>query len=68
MNDAIMKVLILSITAGQGHNATGKAVSDYLKSQGVQCATLDTYEYAAPVSYTHLILFPQPAVWPYCLP
>lgn len=49
MNDAIMKVLILSITAGQGHNATGKAVSDYLKSQGVQCATLDTYEYAAPL-------------------
>ena len=44
-----MKVLILSITAGQGHNATGKAVSDYLKSQGVQCATLDTYEYAAPL-------------------
>lgn len=49
MNDAIMKVLILSITAGQGHNATGKAVSDYLKSQGIQCATLDTYEYAAPL-------------------
>lgn len=49
MNEAIMKVLILSITAGQGHNATGKAVSDYLKSQGVQCATLDTYEYAAPL-------------------
>ena len=44
-----MKVLILSITAGQGHHATGKAISDYLKEQGVQCATLDTYEYAAPM-------------------
>lgn len=44
-----MKVLILSITAGQGHHATGRAISGYLKSQGVQCATLDTYEYVAPI-------------------
>ena len=44
-----MKVLILSITAGQGHHATGKAIGNYLESQGAHCLTLDTYEYLSPV-------------------
>jgi len=44
-----MKVLILTITAGQGHNQTAKAISDYLTSQGVESAYMDTLEYIAPV-------------------
>ena len=40
-----MKVLILSITAGQGHHACGAAISDYLKSKGVQCRMLDCLSY-----------------------
>ena len=40
-----MKVLCLSITAGNGHNATAKAVQDYLDSQGVETRFLDTFKY-----------------------
>lgn len=36
-----MRVLILTITCGQGHNQTGIAVSDYLEKNGVDCVTLD---------------------------
>lgn len=40
-----MKVLILSITAGQGHNTTGKALCTYFEKMGIECHFLDTYEY-----------------------
>lgn len=40
-----MKVLLLSITAGQGHNATAKAISNYLDSMQIENKTLDTYRY-----------------------
>ncbi len=40
-----MKVSILSITAGQGHNATAKAVGDALKEYGIQSEILDTFSY-----------------------
>lgn len=40
-----MKVLILSITAGQGHNTTAAALSSYLESLGAECRILDTYGY-----------------------
>ncbi len=41
-----MKVLILTITAGQGHNQAAKTLSDYLsRNQGVQAETLDAFEY-----------------------
>lgn len=40
-----MKVLILSVTAGFGHHATAKALSDILKSRGANVKTLDVYEY-----------------------
>ena len=39
------RVLFLSITSGQGHNAAAKAVKNYLETQGVQCRILDTYTY-----------------------
>lgn len=40
-----MKVMILSVTAGFGHHATAKAVSDELASHGAEVRTLDVYEY-----------------------
>lgn len=41
-----MKVLILSITAGEGHNSTAKAIQAQFETMpNVECRTLDTYEY-----------------------
>lgn len=40
-----MKVLVLSNTAGQGHNATGKAICDMLMSMGATADMIDAYEY-----------------------
>lgn len=40
-----MKVLILSITTGQGHHQCGMAVSDYLNENGVECQLLDCFAY-----------------------
>ncbi len=44
-----MKVLILSITAGEGHNSTAKAVKNCLDERGVDSRILDTYEYINPL-------------------
>ena len=40
-----MRVLILSITAGEGHNSTAKAIKDELIARGAECEFLDTYGY-----------------------
>lgn len=40
-----MKVLVLTVTAGQGHNTTANAVSAYLDSMGIECKVLDTFTY-----------------------
>lgn len=40
-----MKVLILSITAGQGHNTTAAAIGAYLEAGGAECRILDTFSY-----------------------
>ncbi|MGE4548618.1 MAG: glycosyltransferase [Intestinibacillus sp.] len=40
-----MKVLILSVTAGFGHHATARAVSDMLAAKGAEPLTLDIYKY-----------------------
>ncbi len=41
-----MKVLILTITTGQGHNQAAKTLSEYLeKHDGVKAVTLDAFEY-----------------------
>ena len=39
-----MRVLLLSVTAGFGHHATAKAVSDRLKARGAVVDTIDVYE------------------------
>ena len=40
-----MKVLILSITTGEGHNSTAKAIKDELVAKGMTCDILDAYGY-----------------------
>lgn len=40
-----MKVLLLSVSAGFGHHATAKAISDMLESRGVTVETMDVYQY-----------------------
>ena len=40
-----MKVLLLSLTVGQGHNSTSFALAEYLESKGAECIVLDTYKY-----------------------
>jgi len=42
-----MKVLIMSITAGEGHNSTARAVKELLDSRAVECQILDTYGYVS---------------------
>lgn len=44
-----MKVLFLSVTAGQGHNQTGKAAMECLLDHNVECVMLDTFEYINPI-------------------
>ncbi|WHH60307.1 glycosyltransferase [Petroclostridium sp. X23] len=44
-----MKVLFLSVTAGQGHHSAAKAVMDYLKQRDIECTMLDTFEYINPI-------------------
>jgi len=40
-----MKVLILTLTVGQGHNSTSFALAQYLETKGADCIVLDTYKY-----------------------
>lgn len=40
-----MKALVLSITAGEGHNSTAKALCAYLHSIGCEAQMLDTFDY-----------------------
>lgn len=55
-----MKLLILSITTGQGHHQTGLAVANYFEEMGHQVTQLDCYEYLSPamkdmVSHGYLV-------------
>jgi len=44
-----MKVLILSVTAGQGHNSTAKAMSDYFKTINAESEVFDTYQHISSI-------------------
>ncbi len=46
-----MKVLILSVTAGEGHNATAAAIEKELVSAGVECRIIDTWREINPAIY-----------------
>ena len=43
-----MKVLILTVSTGQGHKQTAMAVSEYFEKQGEECILLDAYKYISP--------------------
>ncbi|MGI6168869.1 MAG: MGDG synthase family glycosyltransferase [Christensenellales bacterium] len=44
-----MRVLFLSVTAGEGHNATARSQADYFESQGHECVILNTLKYISPL-------------------
>ena len=43
-----MKILILSVTAGEGHNSTAKALREEFERMGTECTVLDTFQYISP--------------------
>ena len=43
-----MKVLILSVTAGYGHHAAARAVSDQLLARGAEVKNIDVYQVLSP--------------------
>ena len=43
-----MKIIIMSVTAGEGHNSTARAMRDYFTSRGAHAEVLDTYGYVSP--------------------
>jgi len=43
-----MKVLIMSVTAGEGHNSTAKAMNREFEKIGIESEILDTFQYVSP--------------------
>ncbi|MDR2514078.1 MAG: galactosyldiacylglycerol synthase [Christensenellaceae bacterium] len=43
-----MRILILSVTAGQGHNRTAQGIADYAGARGHDCRVVDTFDYISP--------------------
>lgn len=43
-----MNILILSVTAGGGHNCAARAMQEYFRAAGAQSEILDIYGYIAP--------------------
>lgn len=43
-----MNFLILSVTAGEGHNSTAKALKSELESLDSYCSIVDTFDYVSP--------------------
>ena len=46
-----MKILILSVTAGNGHNAAANAAAESLKSRGAEVLVVDMFKYAGRTYY-----------------
>ena len=40
-----MKVLVISVTCGQGHNSTAKALMQVMENKGLECRLLDAFEH-----------------------
>ncbi len=49
-----MKVLVLSVTAGYGHNIAAQAIMEQFEKKGIECSMVDTLKYASPVAATAL--------------
>ncbi|MGI5895447.1 MAG: MGDG synthase family glycosyltransferase [Oscillospiraceae bacterium] len=43
-----MKVLVITATIGQGHNAVARSIANGLSARGVDCEVLDMYRYFSP--------------------
>lgn len=43
------RVLILTVTAGMGHNSTAKSISDELENRGIATKTIDVYKYISKI-------------------
>ncbi len=43
-----MKVLIITATIGQGHNAVARSIADELRERKIPCKVLDMYRYFSP--------------------
>jgi processive 1,2-diacylglycerol beta-glucosyltransferase len=43
-----MNFLICSVTAGEGHNSTAKAIRAEFENCGHECTVLDTFDYISP--------------------
>lgn len=43
-----MNYLILSVTAGEGHNSTARAIKNEIERRGSDCTILDTFDYISP--------------------
>ncbi len=46
-----MKVLIMSVTAGEGHNTTAKSIAASLEARGAETKVVDTYKEINPFLY-----------------
>lgn len=46
-----MKILIMTVTAGYGHNSTAKAIKDELVTRGATVETLDVFAYIGKLAY-----------------
>ncbi|MCL2842062.1 MAG: galactosyldiacylglycerol synthase [Oscillospiraceae bacterium] len=46
-----MRILILTVTAGHGHNTTARAMEEALVAKGVDVVVLDMYKYISRVIY-----------------
>lgn len=49
MGEFFMRVLILTVTAGHGHNQAAAVIMNHLKELNIDCEVLDTYEYINPI-------------------
>lgn len=61
-------ILILSVTAGNGHNSAAAALKEEFDRQGVNCHIMDLFQYLSPLAaklisdgYDHLT---KPFDWP----
>ena len=46
-----MRTLVISVTAGNGHNATAKTMAEYLEANGADATVLDLYKYISRIIY-----------------
>ena len=47
----IVRVLVLTITAGEGHNHTAAAIKEGIESRGVECRLVDVYKLLSETLY-----------------